>query len=125
MYEWLPLADCLEEAGLPRDANPEATPSAGHIERKRAAAAAYVERNRPDLLVAGDPLADPPVPDVFTPPADVVAGAVLLTARLYARKGSPLGVASFGEFGPADVLRYDADIERLLGLGRYAPPVVG
>lgn len=125
MYEWLPLPDCLEEAGLPRDADPEQVASAGHVERKRVAAAAYVERMRRDLMLPGDPLADPPVPPAYAPTPDVQAGAVLLTARLYARKGSPLGVASFGEFGPADVIRYDTDIERLLGLGRYAAPVVG
>lgn len=112
-YPWLPIADCLRECG---NIDPESE-NAADVERKRLAAGSYVEDVRPDLF-----LGDPPT---FTPKSRVVAGAVLLTSRLYARKGSPLGVASFAEFGPADVIRYDPDIERMLGLGRHAGPVVG
>lgn len=83
------------------------------VELLRLAAAAYVEPKRRDLVVGG----------VFTPTADVLIGAALLVSRLNARKGSPQGLASFGEFGPAAVLRVDPDVERLLGIGRYGKPV--
>lgn len=81
--------------------------------RARVAAAAYVRRVRPDLF-AGDAV-----------PTDqaVIYGAQLLTARLWARRGSPTGLASFGEFGPGAILRLDPDVERLLGVGRHSRPV--
>lgn len=84
-----------------------------NVERHRLATAAYVERARRDLVVV----------DTFTPPADVVDGALLMVGRLVAREGSPQGLASFGEFGPAAVIRSDPDVERLLGVGRYGRPV--
>lgn len=108
---WLPLVDVLRQTGADAD-----TPQAAAVDRARLAAAAHVERLRPDLAagyVAG------------AVDADVREGGVLLAARLYARAGSPTGLASFGEFGPSAILRLDPDIERLLGLGRYAPPRVG
>jgi hypothetical protein len=46
-------------------------------------------------------------------------------ARLWARRGSPAGLVSFGEFGIANTPSFDADAERLLGIGRYASPVMG
>lgn len=108
---WLPLDDVLAQVG----AEP-ASSQAAAADRARLAAAAHVERLRPELVaayVAG------------TVDADVVKGAVLLAARLFSRAGSPTGLASFGEFGPSAILRLDPDIERLLALGRYAPPRVG
>lgn len=111
---WLPLADVLEQAGVKPDAD-----DAAAVDRKRKAAAAYVERNRRDLRTVVDDVV------TFTPTPEVVEGAIMLAARLHARKGSPTGVASYGEFGPAAIVRYDADIERLLGVGRSAKPVIG
>lgn len=112
---WLPLADVLAHVGnVPVD-----SPNAGDVERSRLAACAYVERLRPDLL---DAVAAPPV---YLATPDVAYGALLLAARLFARKGSPAGLASYGEFGPAAVLRLDPDVERLLSLGRHARPAVG
>ena len=76
------------------------------VELLRQAAAAYVEPKRRDLVVA----------DVFVPTADVLVGAALLVSRLHARKGSPQGIASFGEFGAAPITRVDPDVDRLLGI---------
>jgi len=107
-YEWLPLADFA--AWLKSS---DAAPG-GPVDALREEVADYVEANRPDLR-----------PDEllgFDPPPRVVLGAKMLGARLWARRGSPQGVASFAEFGPAEILRYDPDIQRLLGLGRYAKP---
>lgn len=54
--------------------------------------------------------------------ARVCLGALLLAHRLYARRGSPLGVQAFGDLGTAYVRAHDPDIEALLGLGK---PAVG
>lgn len=111
---WLPLADVLAHVGVAATSG-----NADDVDRARLAATAYVERLRPDLL-------DTTVtPAVFRATPDVAEGALLVAARLHARKGSPAGLASYGEFGPAAVLRFDPDVERLLSLGRHARPTVG
>lgn len=111
------------------------------VEPARLAAAAQVEVARPDLLVpidgsdatwqevngdlSWDDLEDPSADWSYSPTSDVFYAALLITARLYARKGSPTGIASYGEFGPAAVLRFDPDVERLLMVGRYGKPRIG
>lgn len=112
-YAWLPaqaVADTMGRSlagGTPQD-----------LENARKAAAAWVEDQRRDLVWLDAAMADVP-PQVWL-------GAVLLTNRLLARRGSPQGVAEFsGEFGPAAILRTDPDVEKLLGLGRYGRPVIG
>lgn len=116
---WLPLAYVQQHLGVEDD-----TPQVADAERVRRAAAARVERLRPDLF--RDPtsyaVAAPQPADVDP---DVTEAALLVAARLHSRKGSPAGLASYGEFGPAAVLRLDPDVERLLQVGRYARPVVG
>jgi hypothetical protein len=115
---WLPVDDVRTQVGATED-----TPQAAQAERARLAAAAYVERVRPDLLSVVITAEQPDGVVTFDASPDVIEGAVLYAARLYARKGSPSGLASFGEFGPAALPRLDADIERLLGVGRYGKPV--
>lgn len=107
---WLPAASVLAHLGVDAGSAQEAD-----AERARLAATAYVERVRSDLLVE----------DGYAPDPDVAHGALLLAARLYARRSSPQGLASFGEFGPGAIMRLDPDIERLLGVGRYGSPRVG
>lgn len=47
---------------------------------------------------------------------DAIASATLLTAaRLYRRKGSPEGVAGFGDLGVVRVSQFDADVQALIG----------
>lgn len=58
-------------------------------------------------------------------PDDVTLGATMLAARLWRRRNSPEGVATFGADGALYVSRTDPDIAQLLQLGQYAPPVVG
>lgn len=111
-YAWLPAAKV--KAALGRQL---AGGTDEDLETARTAAAAYVEARRADLVWL-----DALPGDV---PADVWLGAVLMTNRLLARRGSPQGLAELGEFGPATVLRTDPDVERLLGIGRYAKPTVG
>ncbi len=99
------------------------TQASDDSERARLAAAAYVERVRPDLFTVTVSGADTLV--TYDPDAAVVHGARLLAARLHARRSTPQGLASFGEFGPAGILRLDPDVERLLGVGRSATPAIG
>lgn len=58
-------------------------------------------------------------------PDDTVQGAVMLATRLFRRRNSPAGVEAFGADGVAYVSRTDPDVAMLLGIGPYAPPVVG
>lgn len=113
-YAWPPLAETLTWLKL----QPE-TPQAAAAELACKAAAGYVEEHRADLLDATV------APAVYRPTDSVGFGTVLLAARLFARNGSPAGLASYAEFGPAQVLRIDPDIERQLGLGRNAAPRIG
>jgi hypothetical protein len=49
----------------------------------------------------------------------------MLAARLYRRRNSPEGVATFTADGAVYVQRNDPDVGMLLGIGSWAPPVVG
>lgn len=52
-------------------------------------------------------------------------GATMLAARLWRRRNSPEGVATFTGDGAVYVQRNDPDVALLLQLGQHAPPVVG
>lgn len=101
------------------------TDAAGVVESCRVAAARVIERQRPEVgLELLDPAGTPADADRLAGElADLVLGGILLTARLYARKGSPQGVATFGELGASMILRTDPDIGMLCGIGRYGKPV--
>jgi hypothetical protein len=113
-YTWPPLAETLDDLKVAAGA-----PNAAAIERRVDAAASWVQAHRPDLFPAGAPA------PTEAPSDDIGLGTVMLACRLVARTGSPLGVATFAEFGPSSILRLDPDIERLLGLGRNATPAIG
>lgn len=115
---WLPLAAVLAHVGVSAD-----QPQAAEVDRARLAAAAHVEQLRGDLVTVVIDAQGTVVS--FDAQPQVLFAATLLAARLFARRSSPTGLASYGEFGPAAVLRLDPDVERLLGVGRYAPPRVG
>lgn len=111
-YPWLETAAVLDQLRLmPIRVEVEAAA----VERARVAAGEAVERVRRDLAGPAGAFAATPA---------VVQAGVLLAARCYARSGSPLGVASFGEFATA-VLRSDPDVPFLLGIGRHAKPAIG
>lgn len=55
---------------------------------------------------------------------DYVLGTIMLAAQLYRRRNTPGGVEQFGETG-VYVRAIDADVERLLRIGRYSTPGVG
>ena len=107
---WLPDADVRRHiAKVSTDAD-------GNIDDARLGAAAVVERCRPDLLSV-DGL-------TFDATPDVKLGGLMLAARFYARRGSPMGVASYAEMGAAQIVRTDPDVALLLGIGRFAKPKV-
>lgn len=60
-----------------------------------------------------------------TSAAEQSQGALLLAARLWRRRNSPEGVATFTADGAVYVQRTDPDVAQYLGIGTYAPPVVG
>lgn len=98
----------------------EGSDQAAVVESCRLAACRVVESKRPDLLSV-----DAQGVETFAADEAVQHGTLLLLARLYARKGSPVGVATFGELGAASIVRSDPDVQLLLGLGRHASPRVG
>lgn len=61
--------------------------------------------------------------DLPVPTADITLGVLRLAGRWYARRRSPDGLIGAGELGTSRIPAFDADIERLLGIGRYAGPV--
>ena len=119
-HPWLAPAAVLAWLQLD-DPDAQAEPA----ERCRAAAARYCERQRPGLWVTLTDELGAPVGRVFDANADVVMAGMIAAARLYARRSTPTGLASFGEFGASDSLRLDPDVARLLGTGRHADPAVG
>ncbi len=48
-------------------------------------------------------------------PTDIKMASVILSARLWKRFDSVLGVAGFGDLGAVRVSRFDPDIEALIG----------
>lgn len=128
---WLSTDDLVAWLQLDADAADPATPAGRVVQLVRRAAAGYCQRVRGDLFVPTytDPL-DPttPVVDVVLVDSlggDVQLAGILAAGRLWARRSSPAGLASFGEFGAAEIIRLDPDVDRLLGLGRHAAPAVG
>lgn len=56
-------------------------------------------------------------------PDDVILGAKMMAGRLFTRRRSPTGVATFTETGgPVYTPRWDPDVERLCQTGAWAPP---
>lgn len=64
------------------------------------------------------------MPDPSAPwPEPIQHAAIMQAARLFTRRRSPTGVATYTEMGgPVYTPRWDPDIERLTGTGKWAPP---
>lgn len=121
-YPWLPIDDVAAWVGVDTEGDPQVATS---LETVRRAAAAHCERQRPDLRVD---LYDPegePAGYTWTVDDDRKLAGLIAAARLWSRRGTPAGLASFGEFGASEILRLDPDVSRLLGTGRHATPRVG
>ena len=66
-----------------------------------------------------------PDPDAPWPPP-VQHAAIMQAARFFTRRRSPTGVATYTEMGgPVYTPRWDPDIEKLTGTGKWAPPGFG
>jgi hypothetical protein len=86
-----------------------------------AASVAFVERvKRGRYNFAALPVSPLPAPS-----DDLVLGTVRLAGRWYTRRRSPDGLLASTDFGSTRIPPFDADIERLLGIGRYSPMVIG
>lgn len=68
---------------------------------------------------AADPDSD--LPD---PPERIQLGTIRLAGRWHTRRRSPDGLIEMKELGASRVPSFDPDIDRMLGLGRYAEPMV-
>ncbi|TDP97651.1 hypothetical protein [Labedaea rhizosphaerae] len=83
------------------------------------AAVAYVERKRSDVNYTGDP--DGPIK---VPTQDLALGTVRLAWRWHSRRRSPDALIAMAEQGNSRVPSFDADIEKMLRVGRHARAVV-
>jgi hypothetical protein len=85
-----------------------------------AAVAFVADRHRDRYNVDEDPFST--LPSV---PSSVRLGVVRLAGRWYTRRRSPDGLISTADFGTSRIPAFDADIERLLKIGRYSKAVIG
>lgn len=83
------------------------------------AAVSFVQAVKPQYAYAGDQLTDLP-----EPPAYLGLGTVRLATRWHERRRSPAALVAMGEMGASRIPSFDPDIEQLLRIGRYAPPVI-
>lgn len=87
------------------------------LQRRLDAAVAKVEELRQgEFNFEEDPLSDLPAPN-----DDLMLGTLMLAKRWYERRNSPNGLISSDQFGSNRIPWSDPDIDRLLGIGRYAP----
>ncbi|MFJ8966051.1 hypothetical protein ACIRG5_42345 [Lentzea sp. NPDC102401] len=84
------------------------------------AAVTFVERiHKGRFNFTGEPSSRP------LPGEDLKLGTVMLARRWDTRRRSPGGLVAMAELGAARVPSFDADIDRLLRIGRHAIPRVG
>lgn len=76
------------------------------------AAIAYVERVRDDLALTDGAIVS----------KDLILGTVRYARRLDLRRESPVGMIVIDGMASANIPGWDADTEKLLGIGRYAKP---
>lgn len=74
-----------------------------------------VQRTVPDVRAMADP-------EAAWPPS-VQHAAIMQGGRLFTRRRSPTGVATYTEMGgPVYTPRWDPDIEKMMSIGKWAPP---
>lgn len=115
-YSWPPTLEMLKRE---LKIDPEDTDGDFELAGYLASSISFVERVRgADFNFADESLSD--LPD---PGPDLVLGAIRLAGRWNARRRSPDAMVSSAELGTARVASFDPDIDRLLGIGRFAGPV--
>lgn len=116
---WPPTLDELKTDMKHKPVTPVDPNEDERLEQVLDAAVAYVERVRGSSFnFAADP--DSLLPD---PTTDLWLGTMRLAGRWHTRRRSPDALVDMGELGGARVPGFDPDIERLLGIGRFAGPV--
>ena len=126
MYTWPPqLADLKHDLKI-KDSRDDA-----HLQSQLDAAIEYVEDRRAgDFDFSGGPpevdtdLSDFVVP-LPVPGHRICLGAIRLAGRWYNRLKSPDGLVDLGDAGSTRIPSIDADIEQMLGIGRYRKPMIG
>lgn len=116
---WPPqLNDLKEDLG---DEYAEVFADDARLTQNLDAAVTFVERIHDGRYnFDADPLVELPVPD-----ADLELGTIRLAGRWFTRRRSPDGLVAMAEMGAGRVPSFDADIERLLRIGRHGRFVFG
>lgn len=83
------------------------------------AAVAYVQRVRAGEVDFDNP--DDPSEGLVGVDEDLVLGTLRYARRVDIRRDSPSGMVVTDQIGAQPVAGWDADIEKLLRIGRYAP----
>lgn len=109
----------LEE--FKRDAGIDSGGDDPKLQQTLDAAVAFVQRVRTDLQY--DPL-NPEQVDLPEPDPDVILGTLRVAGRWHARRRSVDGVIALGEMGTTRMPSFDADIDRLLRIGRHRKSVI-
>jgi hypothetical protein len=113
---WPPTLDELKDD---RKVALDDTRDDASLTRQLDAAVAFVQRVRRGAFnFDDDPLSDLPAPT-----ADLELGTMRLAGRWYTRRRSPDALIQMAELGASRVPSFDPDIDRLLGIGRFAGPV--
>lgn len=84
------------------------------------AAVAFVERVHAGAFNFADE-SGATLPDV---PDDIRMGTIRLAGRWHTRRRSPDALIQMGELGAGRVPSFDADIDRMLRIGRFRMPVI-
>lgn len=116
-HVWPPaLRDLKVALGDPNPDSPHKTDE--RVTNSLVSAIGYVQARRTTFNYSGDiESCWPPVPD------HIWEGTVRLAERWNRRHDSPDGVVTMGDMGTSRVPSVDVDIERMLGIGRFAGPV--
>lgn len=118
MYAWPPqLADVRRELGR----KPEDRADDPLLQAALDAAVEFVTRVRGSSFN----FAAAPTSTLPSPTSDIALGTVRLAIRQHTRRRSPDGLVAMGDLGVGRIPSFDPDIERLLGIGRYAGVVFG
>lgn len=121
MSTWPPTLTELKTDMKIKPGEGDSTNLDAQLEQTLDAAVAFVERVRPAFRYDQTDIAQFGLPD---PTDDLRLGTLRLAGRWHIRRRSPDGMVAMGELGSARVASFDSDIERLLGIGRFAKPVI-
>lgn len=111
---WPPL---LEDLKIDAQIPPDDDRDDDELAQVLLAAVKFVERVHREAYNFG---AAPALP---APDATMSLGVCRLAIRWHTRRRSPDALISLGDVGASRVPSFDTDIDRMLRIGRYAPPV--